>query len=94
MVGKALTAHETRSPEEARAEDRTLKLFRGFKGKILFAYGGSDPDAPGSSKAYQRFCARNHIDATHIQIEHAGHSYYATDWKEELLTKTMGWIGK
>ena len=93
MVGKALTAHETRSPEEARREDATLRRFRGFAGRILFVYGGSDPDAPGSSKAYGDFCARNRLRADFRLIPDAGHSYYAADWQEELLAATISWLG-
>ena len=92
MVGKALTSHETRSADEARVEDATLSRFRDFRGRILFVYGGSDPDAPGSSKAYEAFCRRNRIRADHRMIPNAGHSYYAADWTEELLSTTLGWL--
>ncbi len=94
MVGKALTSHETRSADEARAEDATLARFCKFGGRILFVYGGSDPDAPGSSKAYANFCRRNRINADHREIPNAGHSYYASDWTESLLAITFDWLSK
>ncbi|MGI6496247.1 MAG: alpha/beta fold hydrolase [Kiritimatiellia bacterium] len=92
MVGKALAAHETRSPEEARREDATLRRFRRFGGRLFFVYGGSDPDAPGSSKAYAAFCRKHRIPADRHLIPHAGHSYYGAEWKDELLGQTIAWL--
>ena len=80
MVGKALSHHETRSADEARAEDGILSRFRSYSGTIAFVYGGSDPDAPGARAGYERFCRRHSIPATFDTIPNAGHSYYALDW--------------
>lgn len=86
MVGQALMQNrEVRSPEEARAEDRTLAAFRAFRGRVLFVFGGSDPDAPGSSRAYDAFCRTHAIPHTCHTVPHAGHSYYGLDWEAQLL---------
>ena len=85
MVGKALVKHETRSADEAKAEDATLAIFRKFGGTLSFVYGGSDPDAPGAKAGYEKFCRKNAIKATFAVIPHAGHSYYALDWTRQLL---------
>lgn len=92
MVGKALVRHETRSPAEARAEDAVLRRFRGYRGRILFVYGGSDPDAPAASAAYERFCRRHGLDCVVATIPHAGHSYYGREWSETLLAITSRWL--
>jgi len=85
MVAKALVKHETRSPAEAAWEDGVLKVFRAYRRPILFVFGGSDPDAVGSSRAYKAYCRRNGIPHTLHTIPHAGHSYYGEDWTRELL---------
>ena len=85
MVTKALTRHETRSAAEAAAEDQTLKRFRSFRGPLLFVFGGSDPDAPGSSQAYARYCAAHRIPHEIHTIPHAGHSYYGEAWTRDLF---------
>jgi alpha/beta superfamily hydrolase len=85
MVAKALVKHETRTPQEAAWEDGVLKRFRAFRSPILFVFGGSDPDAPGSSRAYESFCRRNGIPHSTHTVAHAGHSYYGDAWARELL---------
>ncbi len=92
MVGKALVAHETRSPAEARAEDQWLARFRHYRGSVRFIYGGSDPAAKPAATAYQRFCERHKIAFELDTIPHAGHSFYSTPWRHELLRRTTAWL--
>ncbi len=92
MVGKALARHETRSAEEARAEDRLLEVFGRYQGRIRFIYGGSDPDAAPAAAAYRRFCQRHRIGFALDVIPHAGHSFYGEDWSNELIGRTLAWL--
>jgi pimeloyl-ACP methyl ester carboxylesterase len=85
MVTQALVKHETRSAEEAVWEDGVLKAFRVYRHPALFVFGGSDPDAPGSSRAYEAYCRRHGVPHTLHTIPHAGHSYYNEVWTRELL---------
>ena len=64
MVTQALVKHETRSADEAKREDTVLRLFRSFRSPVLFVFGGSDPDASGSSRAYADYCTANRIPHT------------------------------
>lgn len=92
LVTKALVQHEVRSAEEAKQEDITLKHFEIFSHPILFLYGGSDPDARGSTKAYSAFCKRHKIPYQLVTIPHAGHSYYSEKWTQEVLTHTLAFL--
>ena len=85
MVGKALAHHETRSADEAKAEDGVLGRFRSYRGTIAFVYGGSDPDAPGARAGYERFCRKYSIAVTFDTVPNAGHSYYALDWTDRVF---------
>ena len=85
MVGKALAHHETRSADEAKAEDGVLGKCRSYRGTIAFVYGGSDPDAPGAQAGYERFCRKHAIHATFDTVPNAGHSYYALDWTDRVF---------
>lgn len=85
LVTKALVKHETRSAEEAAWEDAALNVFRAYRNPILFVFGGSDPDASGSSRAYADFCRKNGIPYEQHTIPHAGHSYYGEAWTQELF---------
>ncbi|MEI8243863.1 MAG: alpha/beta fold hydrolase [bacterium] len=92
MVGRALVQAEVRTPAEARAEDETLRVFRAFRGSILFVFGGSDPDTPGSSRAYTAYCRTASMPHICHVIPHAGHSYYGMDWEQEVLRVTEAWL--
>ena len=94
MVGKALARHETRSADEARAEDEILSLFRRYRGRLRFIYGGSDPDGAPAAAAYSRFCTRHSIPYELDVIPHAGHSFYSVPWREELMRRTEEWLAE
>lgn len=85
LVTQALVKHETRSVEEAAWEDGVLKVFRAYRNPVLLVFGGSDPDAPGSSRAYAEYCRKNGVPHTSHTIAHAGHSYYGEAWTSELF---------
>lgn len=86
LVAKALAQKaEVRSAEEAVAEDATLKKFRSYRYPVHFFFGGSDPDAKGSSAAYETFCRKNGIPYSRDWIPNAGHSYYGDAWTRQLL---------
>jgi dienelactone hydrolase len=92
LVTKALVKQETRSAEEAARENGVLGRFRAFRRPLLFVFGGSDPDAPGSRAAYERYCRRNGIPHTAHTIPHAGHSYYGEAWTRELCEVSLGFL--
>jgi alpha/beta superfamily hydrolase len=94
MVTKALVKQETRSAEEAAWEDSVLKRFRAFRNPVLFVFGGSDPDAPGSSRAYARYCRAHNIPHTVHTIAHAGHSYYGEAWTRELSDVSLDFLSR
>ncbi len=92
MVTKALVKQETRSAAEAAWENGVLARFRAFRRPVLFVFGGSDPDAPGSRAAYERYCRTHGIPhQTHL-IAHAGHSYYGEAWTRELFEQTLAFL--
>ncbi len=94
MVKKAIIHHETRSADEAANEDRILHRFRSYTGDLLFVFGGSDPDAPGSAAAYASFCTRHTLRHEVRTIAHAGHSFYSLDWEADVLACTEAFILK
>jgi len=92
MVRKALVRQEQRSAEEAVREDEILCKFHTFGGEMLFVFGGSDPDAKGSSAAYTNYCRRHRLRQRTHTVAHAGHSYYALDWEEEVIAKSTDFV--
>ncbi len=94
MVGRALVQPEVRSRAEARAEDVALRQFRSFGGQVLFVWGASDADTPGSSSAYARFCREAAIPSARHTVAHAGHSFYGVAWEHEVLDVTERWLAE
>lgn len=94
MVMKALVKQETRSAEEAAWENGVLQRFRAFRNPLLFVFGGSDPDTPGSSRAYTQYCSRNKIPCQMHTIDHAGHSYYGEAWTNELFDISLRFLNE
>ena len=94
MVTQALVKHETRSADEAKREDTVLRLFRSFRSPVLFVFGGSDPDASGSSRAYADYCRSNKIPHARHTVAHAGHSYYSEEWTRELLGVSQDFVSR
>jgi len=92
LVAKALVKHETRSAEEALQEDVSLGKFRTFRNPVLLVFGGSDPDAAGSGRAYARYCRTFGIPYDTHTVPHAGHSYYSETWTDELFDVSLRFL--
>ncbi len=92
LVTKALVKQETRSAEEAAWEDGVLKRFRAFRNPVCCLFGGSDPDAPGSNRAYTRYCRTHRIQQASSTIPHAGHSFYSDAWTRELFDISLRFL--
>ena len=92
LVAKALVKHETRSAEEAIQEDVSLGKFRTFRNPVLLVFGGSDPDAAGSGRAYSRYCRAFGIPYDTHTVPHAGHSYYSEAWTDELFDVSLRFL--
>jgi len=92
LVTQALVKHETRSAAEAAWEDGVLNVFRAYRNPVFCVFGGSDPDAPGSRRAYADYCRKNKIPHTIHTIAHAGHSYYGEGWTRELFDQSLRFL--
>lgn len=87
-----------RSNEDAAVEDKApdtqsqMKAFEAFAGKLLFIYGGNDPETPPSREFYQEFITRTQMPAAFHEIEGANHNYYSVEWKREVIEITVNWL--
>ena len=98
MIVRALSGG--RSNEDAAVEDKApdtqsqMKAFEAFAGKLLFIYGGNDPETPPSREFYQEFVARTKMANAFHEIEGANHNYYSVVWKREVIETTLDWLKK
>jgi len=94
MVTKALVKHESRSEDEAKTEDETLKRFGAYRNPVHFVFGGSDPDAPGSMRSYKSYCNKHSIPHSLHMIPHSGHSYYSSEWTADAFETSINFLMK
>ncbi len=96
MIMRAISGG--RSNEDAAVEDKApdtqsqMKAFEAFAGKLLFIYGGNDPETPPSREFYQEFVARTKMPNQFHEIEGANHNYYSVEWKREVIETTVKWL--
>lgn len=96
MIVRALSGG--RSNEDAAVEDKApdtqsqMKAFEAFQGKLLFIYGGSDPETPPSREFYQEFATRTQMPHQFREIEGANHNFYSLEWKREIIETTVTWL--
>lgn len=92
FVKKALVAHERPAAEEIRRETEWLKAFRSFRGRLLFLYGGNDPDTRVAAQGYAAFCMQHQLPFHMHEIPEANHSFYSLCWSEEIMARTERWL--
>ncbi len=96
MIVRALSGG--RSNEDAAVEDKApdtqsqMKAFEAFAGKLLFIYGGNDPETPPSREFYREFVERTQMPHEFHEIEGANHNYYSVEWKREVIETTLTWL--
>ena len=70
-----------------------MQAFEAYRGRLLFIYGGNDPETPPSREFYREFVQRTGMDAAFHEVEGANHNYYSLGWKEEVIGVTLNWLG-
>jgi pimeloyl-ACP methyl ester carboxylesterase len=63
-----------------------------YAGRVLFLYGGSDPEAGQAETVFRAFCGENGIDAEFQTVEGANHNFYSLDWKRQVIERTTDWL--
>ncbi|MDQ2730877.1 MAG: alpha/beta fold hydrolase [Armatimonadota bacterium] len=60
----------------------------------LFVYGTNDPEMEEAVAYYRRLRATCADRTEYIEVSGANHSFYALEWKAQVIRETMGWIGR
>lgn len=89
-----------RSAEDAGVADKApdtgaqMAAFEAFPGRLLFIYGGSDPEAPPAWEFYRSFCGRSGLPYRYHEVVGSNHNFYSMAWKEEILAVTLKWLSE
>lgn len=94
MVRKAIVTDEAPRDAEVAHEAALLDRFKGFKGEVLFVYGGNDPDTKFAAEAYTQFCTRHGIRSEFHEIPEANHSFYSLEWERDVLDRSERWFSR
>ena len=92
MVRKAVLVDEAPDQAEARDESAMLDRFKAYKGRILFIYGGNDPETRIAAGKYTGFTARHGIPNEFHEIAGANHSFYSLEWERQVVELTLAWF--
>lgn len=98
MIARALGGG--RSNEDAAVKDKApdtegqMKEFEAFGGRLLFIYGGNDPETAPSRDFYRAFVERTAMSHQFHEVAGANHNYYSMAWKQELIETTLHWLRK
>ena len=98
MIGRAVSGG--RSAEDAGVEDKApdtesqMKEFEAFGGRLLFVYGGNDPETEPSREFYRGFVERTGRPAAFLEIEGANHNFYSCGWHQQIIGWTIDWLAK
>lgn len=93
-VKRAFTHQETPDTSERAQENDILENLQNYTGKLLFIYGGNDPDTALAGKNYRAFCERHNLQYDFDCIEQANHSFYSLEWEKTVIDETARWISK
>ena len=63
-----------------------------YAGRVLFVYGGKDPEAGEAETVFRAFCEENNISANFQTVEGANHNFYSLGWKQQVIEKTTEWL--
>lgn len=98
MIARAVSGG--RSAEDAGVEDKApdtasqMREFEAFGGRLLFVYGGNDPETEPSRAFYREFVERTGRPATFLEIAGANHNFYSCRWHEEIIGWTIEWLAR
>lgn len=92
MVGKALSGRAGAGADEVRSDREILRAFGGFRGRVLFLYGGSDPELAPALRQFEEFVRQSGIRAEFRVVPEADHSFYSLDARAQVLALTEEWL--
>lgn len=97
MVRRVLFGHYAKPESEDGGNPKDssrdiMAALETYPGRMLFVYGGADPEAAGAREVYEAFAKEHGLDAAFQVVEGANHSFYSHDWKREVIERSLGWL--
>ncbi len=64
----------------------------GFAGRVLFIYGGGDPESPAAIRGYRRIVEGSSLQCDFHTVDRADHSFYSIADEEHVLSAAEDWL--
>jgi alpha-beta hydrolase superfamily lysophospholipase len=96
LIARALSGG--RSAEDAGVQDKApdtatqMRAFEAFSGRLLFIYGGNDPETEPSRAFYREFVERTGMAHHFVEVAGSNHNYYSAAWHAEVIGATLSWL--
>lgn len=64
-----------------------------YRGRVLFVWGGSDPEGMGAKAHFEDFARASSLDAEFRVIEGSGHNFHSLRWEAEAVSLVADFLG-
>lgn len=96
MIWKVLFRRSDRERDEGpnlhRSQRDVIGPLSRYGGRMLFMYGGSDPEAVDARRVFGEFCSEHGLAADFDEVEGANHNFYSLPWKRSVIERTGRWL--
>jgi dienelactone hydrolase len=93
LVGRALAGRAAAGSSEVREDQSILREFAGFRGHVLFVYGGADPEAAPAMRQFEAVARQAGMPHEFHVEPGADHSFYSLAARANVLAVTERWLG-
>ncbi len=90
-VGSGIVHAGSDLPQQVSRRDIPSGMM-GYKGEMLFVYGGNDPSTPGAAAEFERLAGAHAWRAVFAEIPFADHNYCDPAAAAELVSCMRGWL--
>jgi len=99
MVFRALFGHfgkkrdeESRNLQESVRDAEIVQDLGNYKGRLLFLFGGADPEAADARRMFGELFASRCVRADFDEIPGANHNFYSLEWKHAAIERSAEWL--
>ena len=89
--GKGAGEDTSESPPEDQQIDWWERVV-GFRGGVLYVYGGNDPTTPECLAHYERLSRVAGRAFEHHIVAGANHAFYSLAWEQEVMDTSLHWL--
>jgi predicted alpha/beta-hydrolase family hydrolase len=83
-----------RNPQESVRDAQIVEALGSYGGRLLFLFGGADPEAADARKMFGEFFTQRGVRAEFDEIPGANHNFYSLEWKRAVIERSVEWLAQ